>query len=45
MQMGDRTQKVEKVRNISTCEPHDVAMLWEYLLILEHEGDRKVDLK
>ena len=45
MEMGDRTQKVEKIRNIGEREPRDVAMLREHLLLLEHERDRRVDLK
>ena len=40
MEMGDCTQKVEKIRNIGEREPHDVTMLREHLLILEHQWDR-----
>jgi len=45
MEMGNCTQKVEEIRNIGEREPHDMAMLREHLLILEHEWDRKVNLK
>ena len=45
MEMGDGTQEVKKVRNISGCEFHRALVLWEYLLIFAHEGNREVNLE
>ena len=45
MEMGDGTQEVKKVRNISGREFHPMLVLREYLLIFVHEGDREIDLE
>jgi hypothetical protein len=42
MEMGDGTQEVKKVRNLSGREFHRVLVLREYLLIFAHERDREV---